>query len=426
MNSRGGEIRPLFLYEVVMVDRLRVNKERLWQSIEDLARLGATPQAGVCRLALSDADREGRDQVRAWIEDTGLSVQVDWAGNILAIRPGMADVPPVLMGSHLDTVDSGGRFDGAAGVLAGLEVLRRVNEERITTHHPLGLVIFTNEEGARFRTDMLGSQAFIGALNRDQVYAIRGQDGRLVGEELKRIGYAGDFPCGTIKPLAYLEMHIEQGPLLEKMGTQIGVVEAITGILWLELRLLGAANHAGTTPMDHRQDAALAAARIISALPGLAAAIPGTRATCGQVALAPGVINVIPGEAVISVDLRHGEAERLAEVERNLRRLVNEVCVETKVKVEIQTLGQVAPIQCSRAIVEEIEASCRLLGYTSRCMVSGAGHDAQFMARICPTAMIFIPSRNGISHSPKEFSSAEEVEAGANVLLQTALQLAGG
>jgi N-carbamoyl-L-amino-acid hydrolase len=330
------------------------------------------------------------------------------------------------MGSHLDTVDSGGRFDGAVGVLAGLEVMRRVTEERITTHHPLGLVVFTNEEGARYRTDMLGSQAFIGALNRDVVYAIRGQDGSLVGEELKRIGYAGDFPCGTIKPHAYLEMHIEQGPLLEEMGTQIGVVEAITGILWLELRLLGAANHAGTTPMDHRQDAALAAARIISALPGLAAGIPGTRATCGQIALAPGVINVIAGEAVMSMDLRHGEAERLADVERHFHRLVREVCAETNVEAEINILGQAAPSQCSRAVVEEIEASCRLLGYTSHRMISGAGHDAQFMARICPTAMIFIPSRGGISHSPKEFSSAAELDAGANVLLQTALRLVEG
>jgi N-carbamoyl-L-amino-acid hydrolase len=408
------------------VPQLRVNKSRLWKSIEDLAGMGATPEGGVCRLALSEADKEGRDLFCTWLEGLGLPVHVDGAGNIIALRNGARDEAPVLIGSHLDTVNTGGRFDGAAGVLAGLEVLRTLEEHGISTSHPLGLVAFTNEEGARYTTDMMGSQAFCGELSVDQVRVIRGLDGSIVGDELDCIGYAGDLPCGSIKPHAYLEMHIEQGPLLDMAHIQIGIVEAITGITWLEVRLQGAANHAGTTPMDHRQDAGLAAARIVVALPDLAAAIPDQRTTCGRFSVSPGAVNVIPEQAVFTVDLRNGESSRLLEAEKRFRSLVEQVSIQSNVTAEILTLGGVPPQKCDAGVVEVIEASSRELGYSCRRMVSGAGHDAQILARICPTAMIFVPSRDGISHSPVEYSSPEELECGANVLLHAALRLAKG
>ncbi len=407
------------------VTPLHINKSRLWQSVEQLAEKGATPDGGICRLALSDAEKEGRDLVCAWLRELGLAVRVDRVGNIIAIRPGVRDESPVLMGSHLDTVSTGGRFDGAAGVLAGLEVLRTLEERGVRTDRPLGLVAFTNEEGARYTTDMMGSQAFCGGLTVEQVWAIRGLDGSLIGEELQRIGYVGDFPCGVIKPHAYLEMHIEQGPLLDRERIPIGAVEAITGITWLEVTVHGAANHAGTTPMEGRRDAGLAAARIVAALPDLASAIPNQRVTCGRFSVAPGMVNVIPNEAIFTVDLRNGNPARLQESEGRFTTLVEQTAARSGVNAEVRLLGGVPPQTCDAGVVAEIEKSARELGYSSRRMVSGAGHDAQIMARICPTAMIFVPSRDGVSHSPAEYSSPEDLEAGANVLLHTALQLAG-
>ncbi|MCS7011642.1 MAG: Zn-dependent hydrolase [Anaerolineales bacterium] len=407
------------------VSELRIQTARLWQSLEEMAQRGATPDGGVCRLALSDADKEGRDLFCDWLRNLGLTVQIDQVGNILAIRPGSQDEAPVLIGSHLDTVSTGGRFDGAAGVLAGLEVLRTLEEKGIRTRRPLGLVSFTNEEGARYTTDMMGSQAFCGELSVEQVWAIRGLDGTLVGEELRRIGYAGDFPCGAIRPYAYLELHIEQGPQLDRAGIPIGIVEAITGLTWLEVIVRGAANHAGTTPMDNRRDAALAAARIVASLPDLASSIPDQRATCGRFSVAPGIVNVIPHEAIFTVDLRNGDPARLLEAETQFRARVQEISSRSNVLAEIRLLGHVPPQRCDPQVVSVIESVATDLAYPSRRMVSGAGHDAQILARICPTAMIFIPSRDGVSHSPAEYSTPEALEAGANVLLHTALRLAG-
>lgn len=407
------------------MENFRINSARLWQTIEQMAEKGATPDGGVCRLALSDQDREGRDLFCHWLKELNLVVQVDQAGNIFAIRPGSREAEPVLMGSHLDTVSSAGRFDGAAGVLAGLEVLRTLNELGIRTDRPLGVVAFTNEEGARYTTDMMGSQAFCGDLSVNQVTTIRGLDGSVVGEELRRIGYAGDTPCGTVKPHAYLELHIEQGPLLDREGIAIGAVEAITGITWLEVTLRGAANHAGTTPMDSRKDAGLAGARIVAALPELAAAIPGQRLTCGRFSVSPGVVNVIPREAIFTVDLRNSDAGHLQEAGHRFSQLVDQIAIQAGVSAEIKILGQVPPQRCSPAVVTVIEMVAARLRYSVKRMVSGAGHDAQILARHCPTAMVFVPSRDGVSHSPLEYSSPQALADGANVLLHSALHLAG-
>jgi N-carbamoyl-L-amino-acid hydrolase len=402
---------------------LHVNPARLWESIETLALDGATPDGGVCRLALSDEDKLGRDRVAGWMKEHGLQVRVDRAGNLLGLRPGREDLPPVLFGSHLDTVNTGGRFDGAYGVLAALEVLRVLTENRVETRRPLMLAAFTNEEGARYTTDMMGSQAFCGELSVEDVYAIRGLDGSRVGEELARIGYAGDFPCGEIRPHAYLELHIEQGPVLEREGVTIGVVEAITGLSWQEVSVRGRANHAGTTPMDARADAGLAAARIVAALPGLAAGIPGQKATCGIFGLKPGAVNVIPHEAVFTVDLRNSDEARLQDAERMLAGLALQTASAAGCTAELRTLGHVPPAACAPEILRRIEAAAGELGHSWRRMTSGAGHDAQILSRICPTGMIFIPSRDGLSHSPHEYSSPEDVAAGADVLLRTVLSL---
>jgi N-carbamoyl-L-amino-acid hydrolase len=284
-------------------------------------------------------------------------------------------------------------------------------------------VAFTNEEGVRYHTDMLGSQAFCGFLTVEAARAVRGVDGSQVGQELERIGYAGDFQCASIYPHAYLELHIEQGPLLDRVGIPIGVVEAITGISWQEVTVRGAANHAGTTPMDSRRDAGLAAARIVSQLPELAAGLPGQKATCGRFTLDPGAVNVVPRAAVFTVDLRNGDEKLLEQAEERLAALAEKTAATAGCTTALERIGYARPADCDPGVVQMIEAAAVERGYAFQRMTSGAGHDAQFLARRCPTGMIFIPSREGVSHSPHEYSSPEAVEAGANVLLAAALRL---
>jgi N-carbamoyl-L-amino-acid hydrolase len=305
-----------------------------------------------------------------------------------------------------------------------LEVLRTLEENHVHTRHPVGLVVFTNEEGARYTTDLMGSRAFNGMLTAEDVWSIRGTDGSLVGDELQRIGYKGQVKCGSIHPHAYLELHVEQGPHLESSGIPIGVVEAITGITWLEVTVKGVANHAGTTPMNQRRDAGLAGARMAALLPELADRIPGLRATCGCFSLLPGMINVIAQEARFTVDLRHADLRRLAEAENIFTANIQEIARLQAVSVDTVTLGHVDPQTCDPFVVNLLEDTCRVLEYSFQRMVSGAGHDAQAMASICPAAMVFIPSKDGVSHSPAEYSNPEDLERGVNVLLQAALQLA--
>lgn len=404
--------------------KLNINKNRLWENILTLSRMGAVPGGGISRLALSDEDKLGRDLLCSWLTDLGIRVQIDKVGNIIAIRQGKDETLPVIIGSHLDTVSNGGKFDGAAGVLAGLEILQVMEEENFVTNAPIGLVAFTNEEGVRFHTDMLGSRAFCGELTPDEVWRIRGVDGLLVGEELKRIGYLGDFPCGSIRPRAYLELHVEQGPDLDRAQIPIGVVEAITGIAWLEIIVSGVSNHAGTTPMDQRKDAGIAASKMITFLPELAKKIPNQTATCGRFSLSPGMINVIPGEARFNVDLRNIDSSRLLEAENNFIAHSRQVAQQEEVTIATEVIMKVPPEKCDKSLVSLIESISKTLDYHSQRMVSRAGHDAQILCNFCPSAMIFIPSQNGVSHSPNEYSSPADIEAGANVLLHTVLQLA--
>jgi len=406
---------------------LRIDIDRLLRRLSDLAQMGAAPDGGVRRLALTEADKLGRDVLVDWLKASGLTVSIDQVGNILGLRPGAAsgrDLAPVLIGSHLDTVETGGRYDGSYGVLAALEVLQTLNDHQVQTGPPVALIAFTGEEGSRFAPDMLGSQVFCGQLSVEAAWAAQGFDGCLFGDELRRIGYAGDQPPGQVRPQAYVELHIEQGPVLDQLDLPIGAVEAVTGITWLEVTFSGQANHAGTTPMDARRDAGVAAARLITAARAVALSLgAGQRATCGRIAFSPDAINVIPSQAVLTVDLRNEDAQRLQQAEAPLVQEIKRIEAQEGVSASLRSLVRVAPARFDPALVTTIEQSAASLGYASRRMTSGAGHDAQIMARLCPAAMIFIPSRGGVSHNPAEYSTEQALEAGANVLLHTVLAL---
>lgn len=408
-----------------MTSLLQINPSRLLQRLEQLAQKGAQENGGVSRLALSDADKEGRDLFVAWLHELGLTVHVDRVGNILGLRPGQEDLPPVLSGSHLDSVRNGGRYDGAYGVLSALEVLNTLHDHSVQTRRPLGVIAFTNEEGARYVPDMLGSLAFVGDLSVEEAWAAKGFDGSLFGEQLQRIGYAGEMQPGAIQPYAYVEIHVEQGPVLEQEGLTIGIVEHVAGIDWLEMKIGGAANHAGTTPTELRRDAGLAAAKIIQHLRQIALDLgKNQRATCGILRFEPEIINVIPGKATLTVDLRNTDETALQEAEQRLRAFTGHLAQEDHVEIEIRPLAYTRPQKFDPHVTDIIARAAQMLGYSHRRMVSGAGHDAQIMARKYPAAMIFIPSRGGVSHSPAEYSSPEDLAAGANVLLHTVLKLA--
>ena len=408
-----------------MDKHIAINKQRLLQKLDELARVGALESGGVSRLALSDADKQARDLTLAWMQALGLTVHIDRVGNIIGIRPGEADLPPVMLGSHIDTVTVAGRYDGSYGVVAALEVIHTLNDNQVITRRPLGVAAFTNEEGVRFSPGMLGSTVYTGSLSVEGARKIKGFDGSNFSEELERIGYAGTMAPGTIQPYAFLELHIEQGPVLEKENILVGVVEAVTGITWLEVTVIGAANHAGTTPLGQRRDAGLAAAKIIQSMRDIATTIGGEqRATCGMIAFEPNAINVIPGKAVFTVDLRNPDGTALAEAEERLYARAKEVETSDGVTISIRDVEHVLPVKFDPTIVDVIERTAIELGTSSRRMISGAGHDAQLMAAMCPTAMIFVPSRDGISHSPDEYSSPEDLERGANVLLHASLKLA--
>ncbi|MCA9676005.1 MAG: M20 family metallo-hydrolase, partial [Myxococcales bacterium] len=391
-----------------------------------LAEVGAIDGGGVCRLALTDADRAGRDLVTGWMRELGLTVTVDRIGNVVGTRAGAAALPPVMMGSHIDTVRTGGRYDGNLGVLAGLEVIERLIEAGVTTRHPVAVGFFTNEEGARFAPDMMGSAVHQGALPLDVALATVGIDGATVGDELARIGYAGDTPCGEVRAAAYLELHVEQGPVLEREGVAIGAVTGVQGISWTELTLRGVSNHAGTTPMSMRTDAGYVAAEIACFVRRLARDYGGAQvATVGHVTVAPNLVNVIPNRVVMTVDLRNTDDAILQRAERDTAAFVDEIAAAEGVAVERRTLARFAPVDFAPAMVDRVEAVARAQGHTVRRMPSGAGHDAQMFAPHCPTGMIFVPSAGGISHNVREFTEPAQLIAGADVLLQVVLEQAG-
>jgi len=405
--------------------QFRIDARRLAARIETLGGVGAIAGGGVCRLALSDEDRAGRDLVVGWMRELGLTVAIDAIGNVVGVRQGLESGPPVMAGSHIDTVSTGGRYDGNLGVLAGLEVVRTLNEAGMVTRRPLAVAFFTNEEGARFSPDMMGSLVFVGGLPLDAALATVGIDGASVGDCLQRIGYAGTARCGNTPVHAYVELHIEQGPVLDADGFTIGAVEGVQGISWTEFTVGGIANHAGTTPMRLRHDAGYVACAIASHARAIAREVGGDQvATAGAFALSPNLVNVIPFKAVITVDLRNTDEAMLQAAEHRLHAYAAEVAAAEGVTLSHRTLARFEPVAFDPAVVNLVEETARALGHSVRRMPSGAGHDAQMLARICPAAMIFVPSADGISHNVQEFTSLPDLEAGANVLLQVLLKLA--
>ena len=402
---------------------LRIDGQRLMGRIEALGRIGALPGGGVCRLALTDEDRRGRDLVVGWMRELGLEVTVDRLGNVMGVRPGREEGPPVIMGSHIDTVATGGLYDGALGVLAGLEVVNLLNDAAIATKRPVAVAFFTNEEGSRFHPDMMGSAVHQGLLDADEVLATVGLDGTVLGDDLARVGYAGEAPVGSTRAHAYVELHIEQGPVLDGEGITIGAVTGVQGIFWTEYIIRGTDNHAGTTPMADRRDAGHVAARLaVETRRAALEAGPGQVATVGRVELRPGLTNVVPGEAVIRTDLRNIDGEALVATQDRLIAFLRGAAAEEGCEVEWRPLARFAPTPFDAGVVDLIERSARELGHSVKRMPSGAGHDAQMFAPNCPAAMIFVPSKDGISHNTAEYTAPEDIEAGANVLLRALLE----
>jgi beta-ureidopropionase / N-carbamoyl-L-amino-acid hydrolase len=414
-------------YPLQATETLRVDGKRLWDSLMEMAKIGATPKGGVCRLALTDLDRAGRDLFVRWAKEAGCTISVDRMGNVFARRAGTDDtLAPVITGSHADSQPTGGRFDGIYGVLGGLEVIRSLNDRGIETRRAIEVVIWTNEEGSRFAPAMVASGVFAGVFTLDYGLSRADVDGRTVGEELQRIGYAGDVPCGGRPVHAAFELHIEQGPILEAENITIGVVNAAQGQRWYEVVLTGQESHAGPTPMPRRRDALLGASRVVQLVNriGLDHA-PYACATVGMMQVHPNSRNVIPGRVFFTVDLRHPEDAVLAQMDAELRAGIAAIVGETKLEAtKLEQIFYYKPVQFDADCVASVRAAAQRFGYSHRDMVSGAGHDACYLAQVAPTSMVFVPCVDGISHNEIEDATPEWIEAGANVLLHAMLERA--
>ncbi|MBN3726530.1 Zn-dependent hydrolase [Burkholderia sp. Ac-20379] len=409
-----------------------LNGPKLLAQLQALGEIGADPSAGGrTRIALTDAERAGREQVAAWMRELGLTIQIDRIGNLfgtLAADPASRApnaTKPLMIGSHIDTVNNAGALDGCYGVLGGLAVVRALREANHTPSRPITVAAFTNEEGVRYQPDMMGSLVHAGGLPLQTALDTIGTDGTRLGDELARIGFAGDLEPGAIVPQAYLELHIEQGPILEAEGLQIGVVENLQGISWQRVTVRGHANHAGTTPMHLRHDAGWVAAAVSVFLRELTAESDTTLATVGMLRVEPNVINVIPRRAEFTIDLRDPDEARLQRAEQRLADFLAATARQEGVEIEVERLARFEPVVFDAALADAIEAAAAQRGLTHRRMTSGAGHDAQMIARIAPAAMIFVPSRGGISHNPREHTDDAQLIDGARVLLDVVLAQLG-
>ncbi|WP_422087642.1 Zn-dependent hydrolase [Variovorax sp.] len=408
---------------------LRIDGQRLWNSLMELAQLGATEKGGVCRIALTDLDRQGRDLFVRWVREAGCEVRVDAIGNIFARRAGRNNaLPPVTTGSHIDTQPTGGKFDGNYGVLAGLEVIRSLNDAKIETEAPLEVAVWTNEEGSRFVPVMMGSGVFAGAFTLEHALAQCDNDGVSVSDALASIGYAGSTPASaTASPVgAYFEAHIEQGPVLEANERVIGVVEGALGQRWYDVVVQGMEAHAGPTPMELRKDALLAASELVIEVNRIALAhAPHGRGTVGWIDNYPNSRNVIPGRVKLSVDLRAADDVVLSAMDAELKEAVQRIATKGKVEMSVEQVVYFQPQPFTPKLVSAVREAAQAQGMTWMNVISGAGHDAVYLARVCPTAMIFVPCLDGISHNEIEDAQPGHLEAGCNVLLQAMLQSAG-
>lgn len=406
---------------------LRIDGQRLWASLMELAQVGATPKGGVCRLALTDLDRQGRDLVVQWGRAAGLAVTVDRIGNVFMRRPGRnPTLPPVMAGSHIDTQPTGGKFDGNYGVLAALEVVRTLDDHGIVTEAPIEVAFWTNEEGSRFVPVMMGSGVFAGAFTLEHAHAARDVDGKTVRDELARIGYLGQEVPGAHPVGAYFEAHIEQGPVLEDAGVTIGVVEGVLAIRWFDCTVEGMEAHAGPTPMALRRDALQTATRVMQEV--VASALrhgPHGRGTVGMVQVHPNSRNVIPGRVKFSIDLRNASDALVERQAADVQALAARLAAEGGVAIRIEPVSSYPAQRFDPECVRSVAAAAARLGYSHMPAVSGAGHDAVYAARLAPTGMIFVPCKDGISHNEVEDAQPAHLEAGGNVLLQVMLERAG-
>ncbi|KAF1068246.1 MAG: N-carbamoyl-L-amino-acid hydrolase [Pseudomonas citronellolis] len=408
---------------VLQSNQRHVDSARLWQSLMDLAQLGATAKGGVCRLALTDLDRQARDLFTQWCEAAGCTVSVDAVGNLFARRPGRnPKLPPVMTGSHIDTQPTGGKFDGCFGVMAGLEVIRTLNDLGLETEAPLEVVVWTNEEGSRFAPCMMGSGVFAGKFTLEETLAKTDAQGVTVGEALNAIGYAGSRVVTGHPVGAYFEAHIEQGPILEDEQKTIGVVLGALGQKWFDLSLRGVEAHAGPTPMHLRKDALVGAAAVVEAVNRAALAHqPHACGTVGCLQAYPGSRNVIPGEVRMTLDFRHLQAERLDSMIAQVREVIDSTCQKHGLSFELTPTADFPALYFDKGCVEAVRDSAARLGLPHMDIVSGAGHDAIFVAELGPAGMIFVPCENGISHNEIENATADDLAAGCAVLLRAML-----
>lgn len=409
-----------------MMDKtIRINGKRLWDSIMAMAEIGPTKGGGSCRLALTDEDLAARELFSRWCREAGCDIKIDRLGNIFARRAGRDNnKPPIAMGSHLDTQPHGGKFDGIFGVLAGLEVVRTLNDHAIQTDAPIEVVDWTNEEGSRFAPAMLASGVYAGLFELDFALSRSDSDGNTLEAELNRIGYAGTQVCGAQPFGAFLETHIEQGPILERNNEVIGVVTGGQGQLWYDVIVRGQDAHSGSTPMTGRRDALVAAALLIQSIEQIALQFaPDAVGTVGEVHVRPNSRNTIPGEVWLSVDLRHPDDKALIEMATQFNAQVTQVQRLREVQIKVSEIWHNPPVRFDSTCINMIQSAADELGYANRKMISGAGHDACQVARVVPTAMIFVPCAGGISHNEQESAEPEHLEAGANTLLHAALKL---
>ncbi len=407
---------------------LKVNGERLWDSLMEMAKIGPGVAGGNCRLALTDFDREGRDLFVRWCREAGCEINIDKMGNIFARRPGRnPDLAPVATGSHLDTQPTGGKFDGVFGVLAGLEVIRTLNDNGIETEAPIEAAVWTNEEGSRFAPAMVASGVFAGVFDLEYGHSRADADGRTMGQELERIGYLGDLEPGARPIGTFFEAHIEQGPILEAEDKTIGVVTGAQGQRWYELTLTGAESHAGTTPMDRRRDALLGAARLVEAVNAIALNhAPLAVTTVGMLEVSPNSRNTIPGSVFMAIDLRHPDDAMLSVMEGELEAAIGRIAGDIGLTSDLENIWYSPPVVFDPECVAAVRGAAGAAGFANRDIISGAGHDACYINRVAPTAMIFVPCKDGISHNEAEDAKPEDLAAGCNVLLYAMLDRASG
>lgn len=408
------------------MQNMNVKGDRLWDSLMEMAKIGATEKGGCCRLALTDLDKEGRDLFSNWCKEAGCTIKVDKMGNIFARRAGTRDdLPPVMMGSHLDTQPTGGKYDGVFGVLAGLEVLRTLNDFDVKTEHPVEVAVWTNEEGSRFAPAMVASGVFAGVFDLDYGLSRADLDGKTMGEELKRIGYAGTEEVGGREIKAFFEAHIEQGPILEHEEKTIGVVMGAQGQRWYEITITGQEAHAGPTPMARRKDALVAASKIITEVNRIGLDNqPFACATVGLIQSSPNSRNTIPGKVFFTVDFRHPKDEILSKMDAELRAFAEKTASEGGFEMAFEEIWYSPPVEFDTDCVNAVRKGAEIAGFSHMDIISGAGHDACYISRVAPTGMIFVPCENGISHNEEEEATPEDLAAGCNVLLHAIVERA--